>query len=289
MRKVESVIAAQAKLGECPRWHQSSNTLYWVDINAFQLHRYNFEKECHELLQFDEEIGCFSFRRLGGFVLAMRSGFYLLDTWATEKQFISDPEADLAISRFNDGRCDARGRFFAGSYYSPKDWDAANLWCLDANQEVRKIQDGLLTANGVAFSPDSRTLYFSDTPKHKIYRADYDLEAGTVGDVSVFYEFPHGQGRPDGASVDIEGNYWVALYEGGRIVKMSPDARILEEIEVPARCPTMVAFGGTDMRSLFITSVGDRPESERHEYPLSGNIFKVDVDVPGLVENDCNL
>lgn len=284
MHHVEVAIAAQAKLGECPRWHQASNSLYWIDINAFQLHRYNFDSDLHETLQFEEEIGCFAFRQGGGFTLAMRSGFYLLNGWNTQLEYIVDPESDLPKSRFNDGRCDAKGRFFAGSYYSPKDWNAANLWCLDENRQVIKVHDGMLTVNGVAFSPDFKTLYFSDTPKHCIYRADYDLAEGLVGKPEVFYQFPFGEGRPDGAAVDIEGCYWVALYEGGRIVKISPEGEILEEIAVPVRCPTMVAFGGTDMNTLFITSVGDRPDDELARYPHSGDIFKVNVGISGMTE-----
>jgi sugar lactone lactonase YvrE len=284
MPKVEVAVSAQSKLGECPRWHRPTQSLYWVDINAFQLHRYNLAKDEHQYLQFAEEIGCFAFRENGGFILAMRSGFYLLEGWNTDLTFIADPESDLPISRFNDGRCDAIGRFFAGTYYSPKDWAAANLWCLDEQKSVSKIHSGLLTTNGVAFSPDSKIIYFSDTPKHCIYRAEYDLQTGTVAEPEVFYQFPHGNGRPDGASVDVEGCYWVALYEGGRIVKINPAGKIEDEISVPARCPTMVAFGGEDLTRLFVTSVGERPDDEREHYPHSGDIFKIDVDIAGMPE-----
>ncbi|WP_096085635.1 SMP-30/gluconolactonase/LRE family protein [Agaribacterium haliotis] len=285
MSQVELALDAQAALGECPRWNADDQKLYWIDINKFQLHRFDPDTASDEFLQFEEEIGCFAFREQGGFLLAMRSGYYLLDGWNTELTFISDPEADLEQTRFNDGRCDAKGRLFAGSYYPPKDYDGANLWSLDANKQVELIADDLLTTNGIAWSPDNSVFYYSDTPKHIIYACDYELDTGKVGERRTFCEFPHGKGRPDGASVDVEGYYWAALYEGGRIVRISPDGEIVQEIAVPARCPTMVAFGGEDMKTLYITSAGGRPDEELKDFPHPGGIFKLRVDVAGIKEN----
>ncbi len=283
---MQIALDIQAKLGECPRWHVASEKLYWVDINRFQFHRFDPKTGEDEFLQFGEEIGCFSFRSNGGFIFAMRSGFFLLDNWSTHLIPLGDPEADLAHTRFNDGRCDAKGRFFSGSYYPPKDYDGANLWSIDADKKITKIADDLLTTNGIAFSPDNSVFYYADTPKHRIYRCDYDLDTGAVSNRSVFHQFPLGNGRPDGASIDVEGCYWTALYEGARIVRLSPKGEILTEIEVPAKCPTMVAFGGCEMKTLFVTSAGERPEEELSLYPHSGAIFSIDVDVPGLAEFD---
>jgi len=283
---MQVALDIQAKLGECPKWHPASQMLYWVDINSYQLHRFNPATGDDEFLQFDEEIGCFAFRKSGGFILAMRTGFYLLDGWNTQLQKVCDPEADLKHTRFNDGRCDPAGRFFSGSYYPPKDHDGANLWSLDSELKVTKIADDLLTTNGIAFSPDAKTFYYSDTPKHQIYRCDYDLSSGAVTNRRIFRSFPLGEGRPDGAAVDVEGCYWTALYEGQRIVRLSPEGEILAEYEVPAKCPTMVAFGGADMKTIFVTSAGDRPEDELNVFPHSGAIFSLGVDVAGLPERD---
>ena len=285
MKNVEVALAVKANLGECPRWDEKRQLLYWVDINKGQLHCFDPHTGQDQFLQFDEEIGCFSLRPLNGFVLGMRSGFYLLDGWNTELQKVIDPEADLSMNRFNDGRCDAKGRFVAGSVCPFKDCAGANIWSLDLDLQATKIVDGLLTANGTAFSPDCKTFYFSNTPKHVIYRGDYDLESGAVSNIRAFYEFPFGNGRPDGAAVDSEGYYWTALYEGGRIGRISPEGEIVEEVKVPARCPTMLAFGGVDLRTLYITSVGNCSEEELQEYPHSGAIFKIDVEVPGMIEH----
>lgn len=285
MPQVEVALAVRANLGECPRWDEKKQVLYWADINAGQLHCFDPATGRDEFLQFDEEVGCFGLRQEQGFVLGMRSGLFLLDGWNTQLHPVADPESDKPHNRFNDGRCDAAGRFIAGTVYPPKDHDGANLYSLDTNHSVTRLVDGLLTSNGVAFSPDSKTFYYSDTPKHAIYSCDYDLEAGSISNSRVFHQFPHGNGRPDGAAVDVEGYYWTALYEGQRVARLNPAGDIVQEIQVPAKCPTMVALGGKDMKTLYITSVGNRPEAELEQYPDSGAVFQVRVNVPGLPEH----
>lgn len=285
MRDVEVALDVRASLGECPRWDENNQRLYWVDINAGRLHCLDPATGKDEYLQFDEEVGCFALREQGGFVLAMRSGFFLLDDWNTELITVADPEFHLPHNRFNDGRCDAHGRFVAGSYYPPKDYDGANIWTLGKDLSVTKLREGLLTSNGISWSPDNKTFYYSDTPKHIIFASDYDVETGAVTDTRIFHEFPQGQGRPDGATVDAEGYYWTALFEGSRVARLNPAGEIVEEIAVPARCPTMVALGGEDMKTLYITTAGGRPDEELQEYPQSGAIFQTRVDVPGLPEH----
>lgn len=285
MKSVEVALKIKAQLGECPRWDEQAKLLYWVDINACKLHRFD-PLTCEDsFIQFEEEIGCFVLKKNGGFVLAMRSGFYFMHGWGDELEAICDPEADLESNRFNDGRCDAAGRFIAGSVYPPKDRDGANIWALDTDLTTRLLVDGMLTSNGAAFSPDMRTFYYANTPKHVIFRCDYNLQSGEIGEASVFHQFEFGNGRPDGAAVDEEGCYWTALYEGGRIARLNPAGKIIEEIAVPAKCPTMVAFGDADLKTLYITSVGNRPEEELGTYPHSGSIFKVRTDVAGLAEH----
>lgn len=281
--QVEVAIPAKANLGECPRWDEKEQLLYWVDINNCELHKFDPATGKDEFIKFDEEIGCFSLREQGGFVLGMRSGFNLLDGFNTTLIPVVDPEADLEHNRLNDGRCDAAGRFIAGSVYPPKDRDGANFYSFDG-KEAKLLFDGLLTANGAAFSPDNRIFYHSNTPKHVIFKSDYNLETGEVSNTEVFHQFPFGDGRPDGAAVDSEGCYWTALYEGGRIVRLSPQGEILEEIKVPAKCPTMVAFGDEDLKTLYITSVGNRSDEELKEYPHSGAVFQVRVNIAGLLE-----
>ena len=285
MSQVEVAPKVKATLGECPRWDEKEQLLYWLDINAGQLHRLDPVTGNDDFLQFDEEIGCFALREKGGFVLAMRTGLYTVEGWNTERTFISDPEVGMDKNRFNDGRCDDKGRLFTGSVYPPKDYGGASIYSLGPNGEVKCWIKDLLTANGIGFSPDNKTFYYADTPSHAINRCDFNLETGEVSNCSVFHQFPLGNGRPVGAAVDSEGYYWSALYEGGRVVRISPAGEIVQEILVPAKCPTMVAFGGEDLKTLYITSVGARPNEELAQYPHSGAIFAVRVDVAGRIEN----
>lgn len=285
MAKVELALDAKANLGECPRWDEKEQLLYWLDINAGQIHRFNPVTGEDEHLQFDEEIGCLSLRQQGGFLLGTRTGFYAMDHWEEKKHKITDPEKGIETNRFNDGRADAKGRMIAGTVYPPKDKGGASIYSLDPVGNTTTLVEGLMTSNGVAFSPDNSRFYYTDTPSHAVMVADYDLDAGKIANARVLHQFPKGFGRPDGAAVDSEGCYWTALYEGGRVVRLSPEGEILAEIAVPALCPTMVAFGGADLKTLFITSVGNRPADELLMYPFSGALFQVQVDVAGLPEH----
>ena len=285
MNQATIALNARANLGECPRWDEQTQLLYWIDINNKQLHRFNPATGQDDFLTFEQEIGCFALRQQGGFVLAMRHGFYLLNGWNTDLHFITDPESHLEKNRFNDGRVDAQGRLWAGSVYPPKDYNGASIYSLSPDGTATRQVSDPLTANGIAFSPDNRTLYYADTPSHAIMACDFDLAQGAISNPRVFHQFPMGQGRPDGGCVDCEGFYWTALYEGGRVVRLNPAGEIVQEIPVPARCPTMPAFGDADLKTLYITSVGSRPEAELADFPHSGAIFKVRVDVAGRVEN----
>ena len=175
-----------------------------------------------------------------------------------------NPESH-ATSRFNDGRIDPRGRFLLGTIDEPKAGGTAHLYRYDRRGLVALV-DGLLTSNGLAFSPDGRSLYHADTPRFTVRRYAYDPETGALADPEPFVTLTPTEadrGRPDGAAVDVEGCYWTALYEGGRIQRYAPDGRLLAEIAVPARCPTMVAFGGPDLRTLYVTSArAGRPAEE---------------------------
>jgi sugar lactone lactonase YvrE len=285
MNSVAVALKINANLGECPRWDEKTQRLYWLDINAGQLHCLDPESGQDQFLQFDEEIGCVSLRQAGGFILAMRTGIYMLDGWNTERRLLCDPEAGLDKNRFNDGRCDAKGRLWTGSVYPPKDHGGASIYSISPEGEAIRWIPNLLTANGIAFSPDNRTFYYADTPSHAIRCCDFDLDSGRIGDSRIFHQFPLGNGRPDGGCVDSEGYYWTALYEGGRIVRLNPAGEIVDEIALPARCPTMMAFGDADLKTLYITTVGNRPAAELADYPDSGSIFTVRTAVAGRTEN----
>lgn len=217
----------------------------------------------------------------------MRSGIAFLDSVTGELSPVMAAPYDVTTTRFNDGKCDAAGRFWLGTIYEPRDKPLAALYCLDKGTLTKTGNFGTVS-NGLAFSPDSHTLYHADTTSHVVRSYDFDLITGHLGNGRELMRFetqrgPSYGGRPDGAAVDSEGNYWCAMYEGARIIKISPYGRLLDSIPVPVRCPTMVAFGGDDLQTLFITSVSqNRPKEELAAYPLSGHVFATRVTVPGL-------
>lgn len=275
----------RTELGECPIWDASHGTLAFVDITGRAIHRYRPSDGSHERLPVAEDVGCIGLWPGGGFIAGMRTGIFRLDaTGRTLEKLAANPE-DPAVSRFNDGRTDPRGRFLLGTIDERKAGGRAHLYRYD-RRGLAPLLDGLLTSNGLAFSPDGRTLYHADTPRFTVSRYPYDLATGSLGRRETFLTLTPTEtdrGRPDGAAVDVEGCYWTALYEGGRIRRHAPDGRLLGEIAVPARCPTMVAFGGPDLRTVFVTSArAGRPADELDRLPLSGALFALDVEVPGL-------
>ncbi|MCC8396874.1 SMP-30/gluconolactonase/LRE family protein [Paraburkholderia sp. MMS20-SJTR3] len=290
------VLDARAQLGECPRWDERERVLYWVDILEPALHRFDPASGATTKFALPEHIGCFSLREGegGGFIAGLRSGVWTLDSEARPLQMLAANPENSQTSRFNDGRCDAAGRFFAGTIDEPRAGGHAHLYRLNtdvatkATATLTPLSAGLMTSNGLAFSPDGRWLYHSDTPRFTVYRSAYDAATGACGERETWITVestPQDRGRPDGAAVDVEGYYWSAFYEGGRVVRFTPDGAIDAVYPLPVTCPTMCAFGGSDLRTLYVTSArAGRPADELAREPLAGGLFTLRTAVPGLVE-----
>ena len=271
-------------LPECPTWDSATQSLYWVDILQQELHRYRLSDGDHQVIHFAEEPGCFALREAGGFIVALRSGIYLTDGAGNITEKVCDNPSNAALARFNDGGVDQQGRFYAGTYWGPRDFNGALLCRIDNDLTPHVIQHDIKGANGLAFSGDGHWMYTSDTPNRVIYRTPLD-SAGEPGERSRWVSFPEGagKGRPDGAAMDVEGCYWTALFDGYRIARYSPQGELLQEYTLPVRCPTMVCFGGDDMQTLFITTTRENMSAEEvRDYPLSGAIFTLRVPVAGL-------
>jgi sugar lactone lactonase YvrE len=269
-------------LPECPTWSAEENCLYWTDILENEIHRYNIAAKKHEVIQFSEEVGCFALCETGGFIVALRSGIYLTNHTGLITRKVCDNPNNPALARFNDGGTDRDGRFYAGTFWGPGDYNGALLCRVDNDLTPHVIQHDIHGANGLAFSADKKWMYTSDTPNRVIYKTPLN-EQGDPGVREVFKRFEPGQGIPDGAAIDEEGCYWTALFDGHRIARLSPNGDLLEEYELPVRCPTMVCFGGDDMKTLFITTTRENmDDAEIVEKPLSGAIFTLNVAVAGL-------
>lgn len=283
---VTIALAARADLGEGPRWNGGEARLYWVDINRRELHRFDPVTGQDEVRQFDQPVGCFAFRARGGLLLAMKDGLATLDHWdAAPQPFAAQFLADKPDLRCNDGRTDPAGRFWVGTVNMAKSARDAALYRVDADGGISLIENDMLTCNGAAFSADGGDFRHADTPSHALrgYRAD--PATGALTGRRTVHQFEQGKGRPDGGSFDAEGCYWSALFDGGRVVRLSPAGEILQSVALPVSRPTMIAFGGPGLRTAFVTTArsGLSAEELAHQ-PDAGAIFSFQVDVPGIAE-----
>jgi sugar lactone lactonase YvrE len=278
-------LDVRAALGEGPVWFPDEGALRFVDIKGKALHRFVPATGAHSLVHHDEEITCLAGCVDGGFVAGMRSGIWRLDAAGAKAMRIAANPEDTAWSRFNDGRTDPAGRFLAGTMDEPKAGERAHLYRLD-RRGLAAMVAGITTSNGLAFSPDGRTMYHADTPRFTVWAFDYDPATGTAENRRVFVTLDPGaadRARPDGATVDADGCYWLALYEGGRVHRYDPRGALMAAYPVPARCPTMPCFGGADLKTLYVTTArAGRPEDELAALPSSGGLFAMPVDRPGL-------
>jgi sugar lactone lactonase YvrE len=295
---IERAVSEPALLGESPVWHPDEQALYYTDIPGCELRR--FDPATGELQRwtFDTDVGCCAPVMGGGLLLALRSGFWHFDPATQARRRLEPPPYDPAQERFNDGKADAAGRMWCGTIYEPRQPALAALYCLEDGELTRKA-DGVTVSNGLAWSPDGRTMYWSDTSAHTIYALDFAVRTGEISNRRVFARFaPRGPGqpldayggRPDGAAVDAEGGLWVAMFEGRRVLRLRPDGSVDRELMLPVRCPTMPCFGGPDLQTLYITTARHkRSDFELAQQPWAGSVLSLRVDVPGLPANFAQL
>ena len=294
----QALPVAPSLLGESPFWHPDEAALYWCDIPGKQLHRWvpaaDSADGVHTAWAVASEPACCAPLPGGDLMLACRDGLWRFSPASGRRERIVAAPYDTATERFNDGKADPQGRFWVGTIYEPRQPPNAALYRW-AGAQLACMARGITVSNGLAFSPDGRTLYRSDTASHRVFACDFDGQDGSLSRERVFAQFPPkvaGQdlagygGRPDGAAVDVEGAYWCAMFEGQRLLRFSPAGELLAELLLPVRCPTMPCFGGPDLRTLYLTTARlNRPADELAAQPLAGCVLTLRVDVPGLPVN----
>ncbi|MFM7330283.1 MAG: SMP-30/gluconolactonase/LRE family protein [Brachymonas sp.] len=300
MNSWNTVTTAPSVLGESPFWHPDEQMLYWADIAGCKLHRLNAFTGDVETWPMPSEPGCFAPAQSGGFIIALRDRVVRAPAWGGELRTLAMLDHDAATTRSNDGKCDASGRFWVGTMFEPRTSRDARLWTFTAKEGMQFKQGSAIVANCLAFSPDAKTVYWADTPQHKIWAWDFNVATGGMTHQRVFKQFapkPEGWrsgqpanggygGRPDGAAVDVQGNLWVAMFEGKRVVQLSPSGEELQSIEAPVTTCTMPAFGGDDMQTLYLTSARHgRSEEETAREPQMGCVFSMRVNVAGMPVN----
>jgi sugar lactone lactonase YvrE/DNA-binding IclR family transcriptional regulator len=283
--RARCVVETQAFLGEGPVWNAAEARLEWVDILAPALHNSDPAKGTDRVVEFDELVGAFAPCSRGGLVIAAQSGFALFDPETRKTTPLIDPEADKPNNRFNDGKCDSRGRFWAGTMDMGVAPGAGSLYRLDRDGTAHCMERGIGIANGLGWSPDDRRMYFTDTLARTIFVYDFDAESGTIANRRVFAQTLDHMGVPDGLTVDAEGFVWSAQWDGWQLIRFDPDGRIDQTVSLPVPRPTSCTFGGPGAETLYVTSARIRLSAQQlTEAPLSGSIFAIDGCGRGLAE-----
>ncbi|MDR8390954.1 SMP-30/gluconolactonase/LRE family protein [Aliifodinibius sp. S!AR15-10] len=272
-----------ATLGECPVWDVEKELLYWVDILSGELYCYDPKKEENSVYQIDEHVGSLALRKKGGAVLALKSGFALYDFGKQKITHLTDPIAHLPNQRFNDGKCDPQGCFWAGTLSYDVQPGVGSLFCLNQNFTVSKKLGKLTIPNGMAWDTDPSTFYFIDSPDRTIYSFDFDEKTGEVSKRSEVFELDEEDAVPDGMTMDTEGKLWVALYNGYKVLRIDPDnGDIMHQVLLPVPQVTSCTFGGPEMNELYITTAREHmTDKDIEEFPLSGSLFKVTLPYKG--------
>lgn len=275
---VELLFDAKATLGEGPVWDARTGTLYWIDILNRRIYANG-----DILLELDETIGCLALRRSGGLILTRRLSFWTLDLNPVRTTFLSALTGEPSNNRFNDGKCDPRGRFLAGTMDLGESEPNGSLHSFDG-KSVTRLLGGVTISNGLTWSPDYKTFYYIDTPTRTVRAFDYDLETGAVASPREAVRVPESLGWPDGMTSDMQGNLWIAMWDGAQVTKWDPHSgQLLERIPVPARNVSSCAFGGRNMNELYITSARkDLDEQKLRQYPLTGGVFRLETKVEGM-------
>jgi sugar lactone lactonase YvrE len=279
--EIEVALAAGATIGESPTWAPAEQALYWIDVKGPALHRYDPATGRQRSWPMPGDIGAFGLvRDPPGAVVALRQGIFRLDFVSESLTPLALPPHDPALFRFNEGACDAAGRFWVGVMFDPLQDSvptrASSLHSFTLREGLHPEADAAELHNGMAWSPDGRRFYLSHSCRREVFTYAFDPTSGRLGMRLLFAKIPETLGLPDGAAVDSQGGYWCALHGGGRLRRYTATGEVDRDIALPVSQPTMCAFAGEALDVLYVTSSADRltPEQRRHE-PLAGALLRL--------------
>lgn len=286
--RIECLLDCENHLGEGPIWDVEEGRLYWVDgtgrrVGKPGIWRFDPRDGKVENWSLDHDIGAMALRKDGGIVLALDDGFYFYDLDSGSLDTIELIEPDQPRTRLNDGKCDRKGRFFAGGMDDKEELEICGLYRLDPDLKVTKIDNGIICSNGPCWSPDDKVFYFADTFKQEFWAYDYNIETGDASNKRVLATTEDDLGVPDGSTVDEEGFMWNAQVIGGQLVRYAPDGSVERRIGMPVRNVTSLTFGGDNLDEIYVTSmarvahpaVHDMFEAEVRPQFSAGSLFKV--------------
>lgn len=274
--KIECILECENHLGEGPVWDVEEGRLYWVDgtgrrVDKPAVWRMDPKTGKVENWTLDKDIGALALRKDGGAVMALADGFYFFDFETGKEELIVEIEPDQPRSRLNDGKCDRRGRFFAGGMDDKEELGICGFWRLDPDLSVTRVEEGIICTNGPCWSPDDKTFYLTDTFKGEFWAYDYDIETGTLSNRRSFASYEEDAGVADGSTVDEEGYMWNAQVIGGDLVRYAPDGSVDRRIGMPVKNITSVNFGGENLDVLYVTSMA------RVKHPAVHDMFAPEV------------
>jgi L-arabinonolactonase len=281
--EVACVVDCRNVLGEGALWCPVEQRLWWIDISTPTLWSWQSRGGRVEHWPLPKPPGSFALRKGGGFLFAFRSGLAILEKPGADPQWL--PGLELGDERFNDGKVDRAGRFWAGTLDRRLGSPIGRLYRIEAGPRVHPVDKGFTISNGIGWSPDDRTMYFTDTPSRRIYRYDFDRASGEVSNRRVFVEIEPGHGGPDGLTVDAESFVWSAQFDRWCVNRYAPDGKLERSVPLPVQRPTTCMFGGPDLATLYITSARmDLSEEALASQPQAGGVFAIDPGVRGVPE-----
>ena len=269
------VLDVDAQLGEGPVWDDAQGTLIWVDIMGQAVHRFDPLTARDRTIDVGQPVGAAAARRDGqGLVLALRDGFALLDERSGHVELVAPVEADIPSNRMNDGKCDPRGRFWAGTMGFSENRGVGSLYRMDPDFSVHHMVGEVSVSNGLDWTADGRQMYYIDSPTRGVDVFDFEMDTGSLGERRRLISLNPGDGAPDGMTLDDEGALWVAVHGSGTVRRYLPNGTLDRLVRVPVAMVTSCAFGGPDLTDLYITTMqyGMSADAKRAE-PLAGALF----------------
>jgi sugar lactone lactonase YvrE len=276
-----NVVTARARLGECPVWDPGRQELAWVDVYNHWVHRFDPATGRDRTIDTGDVVSALALTADGQLLIALRDRLALLDVGSGDIETLCHLDFADGDIRFNDGRCDARGRFWIGTI--SKEPGQAALYRYDPDGSLQMMERGLTIANGIGWSPDGATFYLTDSPTRKIFAYRFDEVSGDISDRRVFIDFGDEEIEPDGLAIDREGHLWSALWDGWSVAHFDAEGRPVDRTPLPVQRPTSVAFGGPSLTDLYVTSasVGLSQQQIQAQH-LAGDLFRIPADAAGL-------
>lgn len=285
--KLQLILDAKAILGEGAIWYYEQNQLIWIDIENCFLHIYHPSSKTEKHFPLHSRIGTIVPEKKNLLILALQDGIYRFNITNKKCNLITKPLYSISTMRFNDGKCDPAGRFWVGSMAIKQTPNAASLYVLTKEKIISKVLDSITISNGICWSSDKTKMYYIDSPTRKVKEYNYSNETGIIKYNRIAVSIPDTLGFPDGMTIDSDDNLWIAHWDGYSVCKWNPKTgELLKRIIIPCPHITSCAFGGNDLKTLYITTarIGLKPE-ELKKYPFSGGVFSIK---PGETGVKCN-